>query len=78
MTGTALAFDLGGTDLRAAIVARDGIVRQSLTVPTRADDGVEAVLSQMTELADRLLPDRSADIQGVGVGAPGPLDPAAG
>lgn len=78
MTGTALAFDLGGTDLRAAIVSRDGVVRQSLTVPTRAGDGVEAVLSQMTDLADRLLAHRSAEILGVGVGAPGPLDPAAG
>ena len=78
MTGTALAFDLGGTDLRAALVSRDGVVQQSLTVPTRAADGVGAVLGQMTELAGRLLADPSVKVTGVGVGAPGPLDPAAG
>lgn len=79
MTQAALAFDLGGTDLRAAVVTRAGVVRQSLTVATRAQDGVEAVLGQMTALADQLranMPD--IGVVGVGVGAPGPLDPGAG
>ncbi|PYE94781.1 glucokinase [Rhizobium sp. PP-F2F-G38] len=78
MTAVALAFDLGGTDLRAAIVSRAGEVRQSLTVPTRARDGVDAVLDQMASLAEKLTAQAGHEIAGVGLGAPGPLDPVAG
>lgn len=79
MTRAALAFDLGGTDLRAALVTRDGVVHQALTVPTKASGGVEVILDQMTGLAGQLLA-TGADggIAGIGLGAPGPLDPAAG
>ncbi|TCM52642.1 glucokinase [Rhizobium sp. PP-F2F-G48] len=74
----ALAFDLGGTDLRAAIVTRTGEVRQALTVPTRARAGVDAVLDQMASLAKTLMAETDGTIAGVGLGAPGPLDPSAG
>ena len=79
MTQTALAFDLGGTDLRAALVTRDGAVRQALTVATLAAGGVAAILQQMTGLADQLLASvPRGEISGVGLAAPGPLDPSAG
>lgn len=79
MTQAALAFDLGGTDLRAALVTRDGAVRQALTVATQATGGVTAILNQMTGLADQLLTtEPKSKIVGIGLGAPGPLDPAAG
>ena len=79
MTQAALAFDLGGTDLRAALVTRDGVVGQALTVPTQASGGVAAILSQMTGLADQLLATKpKGAIAGIGLAAPGPLDPAAG
>ena len=79
MTQAALAFDLGGTDLRAALVTRDGVVRQALTVPTQASGGVAAILSQMTGLADQLLATKpKGEIAGIGLAAPGPLDPTAG
>ncbi|MES2433738.1 MAG: ROK family protein [Pseudomonadota bacterium] len=79
MTQAALAFDLGGTDLRAALVTRDGAVRQALTVSTQATGGVAAILNQMTGLADQLLASEpKGEIVGIGLGAPGPLDPSAG
>lgn len=79
MTQAALAFDLGGTDLRAALVMRDGAVRRALTVSTQASGGVAAILNQMTGLADQLLAtEPKGGIAGIGLGAPGPLDPAAG
>ena len=78
MTTAALAYDLGGTDLRAAIVTREGEVQHALTVRTRAKDGFEAVLDQMTTLADQILAGTAASIVGVGLGAPGPLDPNTG
>ncbi|MEO5613802.1 MAG: ROK family protein [Cypionkella sp.] len=79
MTQAALAFDLGGTDLRAALVTRDGAVRQALTVSTQATGGVAAILNQMTGLADQLLAtEPKGEIAGIGIAAPGPLDPTAG
>lgn len=79
MTQAALAFDLGGTDLRAALVLRDGSVAQVLTVPTAVTGGVASVLAQMTGLAETLLAHGPhGEIVGIGLGAPGPLDPATG
>jgi len=79
VTDVALAFDLGGTELRAAIVSRAGEILSFLSVPTMAKEGPAAVLGQMERLAVEILqqtPGRRPI--GIGVGAPGPLDPLSG
>ena len=79
MNRIALAFDLGGTELRAALVGDGGNLLAFASAPTRARDGPVAVIEQITMLAEETcseLPD--ARPLGIGVGAPGPLDPAAG
>lgn len=79
MTEAALAFDVGGTDLRGALVTRDGQVHRLITVATQAQDGVQAILSQMVELAKDLRNTANGfELMGAGVGAPGPLDPNTG
>lgn len=79
MTEAALAFDLGGTDLRGALVTREGKVHRLITVATQAQDGVQAILDQMIKLATELRNTANGfEIVGAGVGAPGPLDPNAG
>ena len=79
MTECALAVDLGGTELRSAIVDRGGRIDALATTATRAQDGPEAVIEQIAAAVDRL---RAAagerSVLGLGVGAPGPLDPVAG
>jgi glucokinase len=79
MTRTALAIDLGGTELRAAVVTEAGQVEAFAATPTDARGGPEAVIAQMMGLVDRV---RAAVPEtrpvGLGIGAPGPLDPAAG
>ncbi len=79
MTDAALAFDLGGTELRAAMVSRAGDVLSFLAVPTRAADGPRAVIGQMQALANEI-EGQTPYIKpiGVGIGAPGPLDPVSG
>ncbi len=79
MTSVALAFDLGGTDLRAALVNSAGDLLSVLAVPTLAADGPDAVVRQMQTLATQLSEERP-DLTpvGIGIGAPGPLDPEAG
>lgn len=79
MTDAALAFDLGGTELRAAMVNRAGDLLSFLSVPTLAADGPRAVIGQMQALAAEIR-GQTPNIEpvGVGVGAPGPLDPVSG
>ena len=45
-----IAVDLGGTNLRAALV-EDGVVLQRYALPTRPDDGAESWLEAIARLA---------------------------
>ncbi|RWA70829.1 ROK family protein [Mesorhizobium sp.] len=79
MSTLALAFDLGGTELRGALVERSGDVVARVSAPTLAGAGSEAVIGQIIALADRLLKEHpQAKVIGIGMCAPGPLDPKAG
>ncbi|WP_292417744.1 ROK family protein [Mesorhizobium sp.] len=79
MSTIALAFDLGGTELRGALVERSGEVVKRVSAPTLAGAGSEAVIGQIIALADRLLKEHpQAKVSGIGMCAPGPLDPKAG
>ncbi len=74
-----LAIDLGGTQIRAAHVAPDLTVSARTAVPTNAEEGPEAVIARICTLAGQVqstigslgLPPPS----GIGISAPGPLDP---
>jgi glucokinase len=73
-----IGCDLGGTNLRAAIVDTEtGTVSNMASIPTLARDGHDAVMARMAELfmmviADSHLPKES--IGGIGIGVPGALD----
>jgi glucokinase len=72
----AIGIDLGGTELRAAVVSADGAVLAHARTMTAAMDGPEAVIAQMADLVGQIAPGH--DICGVGIGSPGPLDAEAG
>jgi glucokinase len=75
----ALAVDLGGTELRVALVAEDGRFLARDAEPTLARDGPQAVIGQIVRLLRRMESRaEGCTILGVGVGAPGPLDPERG
>ncbi len=84
MTRYVLGVDLGGTNLRAGVVRMDGdapVVVNRFEAPTDAAEGPMAVLDRLAgALADlvRTTGLASGEILGCGVGAPGPLDGAAG
>jgi glucokinase len=70
----AIGVDLGGTNLRAALVDRDkGILRQS-AVQTPATLGADRVLDAMAELVEQLSRQADAEIAGIGIGAPGAIN----
>jgi glucokinase len=79
MAKVALAFDLGGTELRGALVDSSGRILAFASAPTLSRAGSEAVIGQITALARELRAQfPETEIAGIGIGAPGPLDPKAG
>jgi glucokinase len=74
-----LAVDLGGTQIRAALVTSDRVVHCRRAVPTADEEGVEAVLDRIVEVAAAVRGQAAADGLpepiGVGISSPGPLDP---
>lgn len=75
-----LGIDIGGTNLVVGAVAEDGSELLAPGIqPTRPDEGADRVLERIAALArasirevTSLVP--GAEVLGVGVGAPGPLD----
>ena len=69
----AIGVDLGGTNLKVALVERErGIVRR-VSVPTEAEQGAERVLDRIADGVARVAADlpAGAAFAGIGVGAPG-------
>lgn len=81
----AIAFDLGGTQIRTALVHRDGTVLQRTAQPTDVSGGPAGVMGQFERMFDQMveqltrqpLAEKGA-IGAVGVSAPGPLDSTTG
>ena len=76
-----LGVDIGGTKIAMAAVTPQGQMLARCSMPTEAergfDDGVRRILSLADEVLAQAGRPRSA-LQAVGVGCPGPLDPARG
>ena len=73
----AVAVDLGGTRFRVAVGTGLGELEWRVSRPTDVAQGRDAVLARMFDTVQEALdtvPDR-ASILGIGIGAPGPLDP---
>ncbi|HEY5902405.1 MAG TPA: ROK family protein [Anaerolineales bacterium] len=73
-----IGCDLGGTNLRAAIVdVETGNVLRHMSIPTLAREGHEAVMRRMAGLFIQLIEAagmQAGDIGGIGIGVPGVLD----
>ena len=73
-----VGVDIGGTKVAAGLVTGYGEIASHVRVPmvasASADNGLEAVLSAI----EKALPKDSRSVQGIGICAPGPLDPRSG
>eukprot|EP01037_Dinobryon_pediforme_P014083 gene14083-14202_t len=79
MRPLAIGIDLGGTQVRAALINENGIILKRTAVRTAATSGPEAVLTQIDTVAKAVAAGvETTRIIGVGVSAPGPLDAKAG
>jgi glucokinase len=70
-----VGIDLGGTGTRLVALGQAGVLRSRLTVPTRhqpAADPGQLITSLAAQIQDAA---RGARLDGVGIGASGPVDP---
>lgn len=75
MTPYAIGVDLGGTNLKAALVHRDEGLAETTQCPTEAERGPEHVVAQIGAIAEEMMatsPDGS--VVGIGIGAPGAVN----
>lgn len=81
-TGPVLALDLGASRIRVAAVTPSGEVRARDDARTPGADGPRAVIAacidRLRGALDGLDPETRRSIVGVGIAAPGPVDPHAG
>lgn len=79
MARLALAVDLGGTNLRAAVVNRDGDIQAEAQQRTQSSDGPDAVIERIAAAVNDIAESNQVpnDVP-VGLASPGPLDPRTG
>ncbi len=71
-----IGIDIGGTNLRGALVSRSGSIIKHLSVPSQADNGIDLVIENLGNLIDEIR--RGQTIDGLGIGIPGIIDSARG
>ena len=73
-----IGVDLGGTNLRAAIVNTDtGQFDHLTSIPTLAREGHDSVMARMATLIETVIADsglKKSEVGGVGIGVPGAID----
>ncbi|MFQ6096254.1 MAG: ROK family protein [Armatimonadota bacterium] len=73
----AIGIDVGGTALKSGVVSDSGDVLKNAETPSPAEEGREAMLAALKEVAQRWLEDPDVEmerVQGIGVDTPGCVD----
>jgi glucokinase len=75
-----LALDVGGTDIKGAVIDQDGVTAKSLSRQTEAGRGPDAVLSAVRRLAKELARSTAdrCELVAAGIVVPGFVDPDTG
>lgn len=75
-----IGIDVGGTKVAGGLVNLKGRLVRSLVVPTRAEEGFETSFLQILSVIEQLieLAGGKQHIAGIGICAPGPLNPKTG
>ncbi|MGH7791817.1 MAG: ROK family protein [Thermodesulfobacteriota bacterium] len=72
----AIGFDIGGTNLRAALIREEGHILERRSVLSEADKGIEFVVKNLARLIQQTI--KGGGIAGVGIGIPGIIDSSKG
>jgi len=75
-----VGVDIGATKIAGGLVTQKGRMTKSLVMPTLAEKGQEASLTQVFRLIERMirLAGGKKNLRGIGICAPGPLNPKTG
>lgn len=74
MSSYAVGIDLGGTNLKAALVHKEDGVVETAHRPTQAEQGPDHVIDQIADLTNQLVAEASSAVTGIGIGAPGAIN----
>jgi len=69
-----VGIDLGGTEIKAGLVDREGRILLQSSIPTNAGRDYRLIIKDMQEQVEKLLKDYGAgigDMESIGIGAPG-------
>ncbi len=75
--GNRIGIDVGGTNVKIALVNDKGNIIYSNSIPTRAEMGYEYTINNMKEAISELIKETKSDkksIEGIGFGFPGQID----
>jgi glucokinase len=75
-----IGIDIGGTKVAGGLLTAKGRLAESLVVPTLAEKGPQTSQGQVLRLIERLIRQGGGrdNIRGIGICAPGPLNPRTG
>ena len=74
MNSYAVGVDLGGTNLKAALVDREAGIVERTTRPTEADQGPTHVKDQIVAIVADMIDTAPSVVEGIGIGAPGAVN----
>jgi glucokinase len=69
-----IGVDLGGTNIKSAVVDEHGTVLRRLVVPTEANQGQAHVIDQIALAVNQVRDECDANVIALGAGAPGPMN----
>jgi len=67
----AIGIDLGGTNIKTALVEKEKGILKNLSIPTEAEKGKDHVFDRIKFAVEKLLKDTDAEPIGIGMGTPG-------
>lgn len=73
-----IGIDIGGTNIRIAIVNEKGEIIKVIKEPTNKSNGKDSLLLQIVNLYHQIIENESYKIVGIGIGVPGPINPKDG
>lgn len=69
-----LGVDLGGTNIKVALVSGSGAIHKELSIPTALPRPAEKICDDIAALCNKLCREADSPVVGVGVGCPGTID----
>ena len=72
-----IGIDLGGTNIVTGLVSKDGVIIDSVSIPTETSVGYKIIVNRINESVKMILTSnklKSSDISSIGIGIPGIAD----